>query len=448
MAFSPGVLRANSETIRAMPLEKWLPLQEKTALKNLLRNISPLGAAKGAVVASPSKQDPDYWFHWIRDAALVMSFIVDQYTQTTQSEQKGFYLDLIWDYIQFSKTNQLTANPSGGPGEPKFNVDGSAFVGPWGRPQNDGPALRAMTLIQFAKSLVQEGKVEDQKRLSSIIKYDLEYVSHHWKDASFDLWEEIKGHHFYTLMVQHRSLVEGAAYCKTLGDTAAADWYLSQAQGIRSELQKFWDSSRGYIQSTLHRVGGIDYKKSNIDSSVILGVLHAANSDNVFGVDDPRVQATLLKTKQSFKSLYSVNQSGPTGVAIGRYPEDKYDGYSSVGEGNPWILATNAFAEFYYRLENVYQAKGEISINPTNRAFFADLGFDVALGTLRRGERLFDQIVKRLSQEGDEYLNRVKFHSDSDGQMAEQMNRWSGYLQGARDLTWSYASFLTALRVR
>jgi len=45
-------------------------------------------------------------------------------------------------------------------------------------------------------------------------------------------------------------------------------------------------------------------------------------------------------------------------------------------------------------------------------------------------------------------LVRVKFHVDSDGQMSEQMNRWSGYLQGARDLTWSYASFLTALEAR
>src|SRR5688500_16671266 len=28
-------------------------------------------------------------------------------------------------------------------GEPKFQADGSAFNDPWGRPQNDGPAIRA-----------------------------------------------------------------------------------------------------------------------------------------------------------------------------------------------------------------------------------------------------------------------------------------------------------------
>ncbi|MFM8270452.1 MAG: glycoside hydrolase family 15 protein, partial [Pseudomonadota bacterium] len=133
---------ANSETIRAMPLEKWIPQQEQIAFRNLLRNISPAGTAKGVVVASPSRQDPDYWYHWIRDAALVMDVIVDAYAQTSLPDQKAYFLDLLWNYVEFSRLNQMTPTPSGGPGEPKFNVDGTAFVGPWGRPQNDGPALR------------------------------------------------------------------------------------------------------------------------------------------------------------------------------------------------------------------------------------------------------------------------------------------------------------------
>ena len=441
-------IQANDNLVRSLPLEQWLPRQEKVALKNLLRNISPPGAAKGAVVASPSQINPNYWYNWVRDAALVMSFIVEQYRNTGDPNQKSYYLDLIWDYIDFSRTNQLTATPSGGPGEPKFNVDGTVFMGPWGRPQNDGPALRALTLIQFAKTLLSEGKYEEQRRLSSIIKFDLEYVLHHWKDACFDLWEEIKGHHFYTLLVQYRSLVEGASYMGLVGDNSASDSYAAGAKNLETELQRFWDSSRGYLQSTLNRVGGIEYKNSNLDSSVILGVLHAASSDDFFGVDDPRVQATVLKLKEKFKSLYATNQMGPRGVGIGRYPEDKYDGYSSEGEGNPWVLATNGFAEFFYKLRNRYRSKGEITVSQLNRSFFKEMGFTFPLGKIRKTEPLFEQVLKKLQEEGDQYFERVKFHADSDGQMSEQMNRWSGYQQGARDLTWSYASFLTALRMR
>jgi len=438
---------ASNESVRLMPLEKWLPQQEQIALKNLVRNISPAGAVKGVVVASPSRQEPDYWFHWVRDAALVMGVIVDQYSQTSFADKKAYFLEMLWDYVEFSRLNQMTATPSGGPGEPKFNVDGSAFVGPWGRPQNDGPALRALTLIRFARALISDSKTDEIRRIGSIIKYDLEFVSHHWRDACFDLWEEIKGHHFYTLINQYQSMIEGSAYLSLLGDQGAAEWYQKQAQEMKIELSKFWDNQQKYIVSTRNRVGGIDYKKSNLDSSVLLGVLHASPAD-FFSVDDPKVEATVLKLKHTFKTLYSINQSGPPGVAIGRYPEDKYDGYSSQGDGNPWILITNGFAEYYYRLGKMYLKRKRIMISPDNKDFFKELGFDLPLGIIEPSSRTFSTLIERLQTEGDEYLTRVKYHLDSDGQMSEQMNRWSGYLQGARDLTWSYASFLTALESR
>lgn len=438
---------AHSDLIRTMPLEQWIPQQEKIALKNLLRNIAPPGTAPGAVIASPSKENPNYWFHWVRDAALVMDLVVDQYALSSSADQKAYYLNLLWNYADFSRMNQLTPNPSGGPGEPKFHVDGSAFVGPWGRPQNDGPALRAITLIHFAKALIQNSKTEESRRLSNTIKYDLEYVSHHWKHPSFDLWEEIHGMHFYTLIVQYQSMMEGAEYLDLLGDAGAAEWYRQQAHMLETELNKHWESPKGYIVSTRNRVGGIDYKGSNLDASVILGVLHASTL-KTFSVEDSRVAATLLKAKQTFKSLYAINQSGPKGIAIGRYPEDKYDGYSSAGEGNPWILITNGFAEFHFRLARRLEKRGVLMIDRWNQPFFRDLGLDLPVGVIQKGESRFSAVLQALRTEGDEYLTRVKYHIDSDGQMAEQMNRWSGYLQGARDLTWSYASFLTALEAR
>lgn len=59
----------------------------------------------------------------------------------------------IEDYIKAQAGLQGVSNPSGdlvsgaGLGEPKFMIDGSAFTGPWGRPQRDGPALRAIALM-------------------------------------------------------------------------------------------------------------------------------------------------------------------------------------------------------------------------------------------------------------------------------------------------------------
>lgn len=62
-------------------------------------------------------------------------------------------------YISAEAQLQTVSNPSGdlstgGLGEPKFNVNETAFTGPWGRPQRDGPALRATALIAYANYLI------------------------------------------------------------------------------------------------------------------------------------------------------------------------------------------------------------------------------------------------------------------------------------------------------
>jgi glucoamylase len=65
----------------------------------------------------------------------------------------------IEQYISAQAQVQTISNPSGdlstgGLAEPKFNVNETAFTGPWGRPQRDGPALRATALIAYANYLI------------------------------------------------------------------------------------------------------------------------------------------------------------------------------------------------------------------------------------------------------------------------------------------------------
>lgn len=66
----------------------------------------------------------------------------------------------IKEYVTSQAHIQTVSNPSGdlsnglGLGEPKFEADETAFTGAWGRPQRDGPALRATALIAFANWLI------------------------------------------------------------------------------------------------------------------------------------------------------------------------------------------------------------------------------------------------------------------------------------------------------
>ena len=454
--FSPR----GAEKARDPGLEAWLERERGIALARMRANISPAGTTPGAVAASPSKAEPDYWFHWRRDAALTMQEVVRLYSTTTDADEKAGYGKMLADYAAFVKKTQAAPSRSG-LGEPKYEMDGRAYDGPWGRPQDDGPAEEASTLLQLAAQYLKEGREDLARALygdfASGIKGDLEYVSHHWEQTSFDVWEEVKAHHFDTAMAQRLALLEGAWLARKLGDPLAADWYERQARGLESRLARHWDPARGYLVSALDRDGGLDYKDSGLDAAVILGAIHRrpldeqvlGGAERVFlSPSDPRVLATARRLRQSFAAGYAVNRDGTPGTAIGRYPEDRYFG------GNPWVLLTCAFAQLDLMAAREFMQNRAIPVHEADRNFFADLLEDADRAGLRAGmtltpeNPLFAKVILGLMKESDGYFARVRRHANGDGSLSEQMDRDSGVMTSARDLTWNYASVLSALEAR
>ncbi len=440
--------------------ESWIDSQKSTSWTRLLANINRADTAPGVVVASPSKCDPDYYYHWTRDAALVMDLIVRDYLSNKQDD----FLAAIKTYVDFSRANQLS-NAQTGLGEPKFYVDGRPFDLPWGRPQNDGPALRALTLIRFAKSLLSDGDAayvneklyRNSLPADTVIKADLEFVAHHWQESSYDLWEEVKGDHFYTRMVQHAALREGAALAHRLGDKEAATFYEQQAGVIQQSLQSFWDPNRGFIQATLNYKEGIHYK-GGLDIATILAVFHSGTKTGEFSVTDDRIIATASRLEAAFASLYQINAAdrfADAGVAIGRYPEDVYSGGSDSTVAHPWVLATAALAEYHYRLARAIRSVDQVEVNHANVDLFrAAVGPQVGSLKLEPGAVIAQdsEEMKALSQalrkKGDGFMQRIRFHQNPDGSLSEQFHRDTGYMRAARELTWSYASFITASESR
>jgi glucoamylase len=444
-------------------LDTWLVNAEVTAQKQLRDNINPTGTQPGVVVASPSKSDPDYWFHWVRDAALSMDIVLTNYKKAEDLEVQKSLENLLINYIDFSKRNQVTSNPTGQKedstfrllGEPKFNVDGSAFEGNWGRPQFDSPALRVITLVKLAKFWIERGRKADVLKLlyqpelpaKSVIKRDLECLYYHAMEPGFDLWEESLGEHFYTHVVQRRALLDGADLADALGDPGAANEYRRIANKVEQRLRDYWSEDKKIIRVTLNPSGGAMYKKSEIDAAVVLGILHGYKNDNFMPFSDSQVLSTVHQTELAFQAIYPINKiSENLGTAIGRYPEDKYDGASTDKLGNPWFLITAGFGEFYYRLAKELKEKKSISINSNNFEFYQSLKIpNIQQGrVLRLPNPQFSQAISRIHERGDSYLSRVKYHSP-DGRLPEQFNRDNGFKQSAADLTWSYAALLTAV---
>jgi glucoamylase len=468
---SVGLLAVIAPVSRAGTLDQWLQTEKTTATTRLLANVQ----SNGAVLASPQTANPPYNFHWVRDAALTMNVLATLYAQASDPNDRQNYWNLLSAYVEFSLNNQTITNPSSafgrGLGEPKFNPDGSAYTGSWRRPQDDGPALRAITCIRLANYLLDNGdatqvalvksKLYDSTLpTNSLIKRDLEYVSHNWQLTCFDLWEEVSGHHFYTRMAQRRALVEGTKLARRLADGGAADWYTQQVAALEPALRAHWDATNRLIIPTLDRDDGLDYKASNIDSAVILAVLHTqAPGDSFFGPADDAVFASVAKLLSAFPaSLYAINgvASSPDGnalgTAIGRYPEDRYDG-SSGNQGNPWVLCTAAVAEWCYRAANELDRTGQFTVTNVNKPLLVLLNATRFNGLqpgqlLSRSDQAFTDILSELRTAGDRQLARIKYHSYPDGGLSEQMNRTTGFMQSARDLTWNYACFLTTLANR
>jgi glucoamylase len=293
-----------------------------------------------------------------------------------------------------------------------------------------------------------------------VIKADLEYVAHHWQDPSVDLWEEVKGEHFFTLMVQRRALVQGAALADRLGDSGAASFYRLQVSLMENTISNHWDAQNQVIHATYNWDTAstvTKYKGEILDVAIVLGALQGDLGDGFFSVNDDRVLASAQKLEAAFKAVYPIDQNtvdsdGKTlGTPIGRYPEDIYTGLGTAPNGgNPWFLATNAYAELYYRCANNWEKSGKIVVSNANFSLLsaaqAFLRGGVQVGeTITSSDGRFASIIQGVRAVGDTYLRRTQFHSDPSGHLSEEFNRNTGFMQGARDLTWSYASLLNAV---
>ncbi|KAF3906925.1 Glucoamylase [Arthrobotrys entomopaga] len=416
-------------------LDTWLTTEASLAQALLQNNIGSTNntiVGPGVVIASPSTSSPNYFYQWTRDSSVVMEHLVNEYIAN------GAYLQYIKDWVTVQSTLQHLTNPSGsfttgGLGEPKFNVDNTAFTGAWGRPQRDGPALRAITLMKFANKY----KSAD---FPTVIKPDLDYVATYWNQGGFDLWEETSGTQFFTTMVQYRSMIEGAAFATSMGDTTSKNTYTGVQANIVTTINSFWSSSKNYIIALIN--GG----RSGIDCGNLLGSLRGGSY--ILGPSDSKVLATLHALISSFQSLYAINQSASkVGWAIGRYPEDVYDGVGT-SQANPWFICTTTSAHIIYKALSEFTAAGAITIDSTSINFFKRFNTTATAGTYSLSSTAGKNLYTGLFNYADTFLGVVKQYAKSTGNLSEQFSKDNGQQVGAHDLTWSYEAILEAIKAR
>lgn len=307
-------------------------LLSKIKLK-LIDNIS-WSKQEGMIIASPS-YDPPYVFHWIRDSSLVMKAIIDIYLKN----KFGKYFKLIINYLE-NEYNIQKLETISGLGEPKFNINCSPYNDPWGRPQNDGPALRGLNMIKIYYHFESHYNNINLNLVKPILINDLNYLIENYNKVCFDLWEEIQGWHFYTRLVQFKFFKEFLVLNKKykIVDEIKENKINKIINDIKSGLMHH--KSNNLIISSFDSKGNIIRWE---DASIILGLCHIDYDIEIleiFKVDSfINVCKNLINV---FKEKYKDSKN-----LIGRYKNDKYY------DGQTWFICSLAICQFYYYLFNI-----------------------------------------------------------------------------------------------
>ncbi|KAF8999290.1 glycoside hydrolase family 15 protein [Cyathus striatus] len=431
-------------------VDQYVTTESPIAKAGLLANIGTTGskssgAKSGVIIASPSNSSPDYLYTWTRDSSLVMKWVIDQFT----SEKDASLRTTIDSWVAAQAIQQQVSNPSGtvssgGLGEPKFNIDLSAFTGGWGRPQRDGPALRATAFITYANWLIQNSNTSYvTSTLWPLIKLDVDYVSANWNQTGFDLWEEVSSSSFFTTAVQHRALREGAALATKIGQTSVASTYTAQAANVLCFLQSYWNPTAGYVTSNTG--GGRSGKDANSAlASVHTFDINAGCDAATFQPCSDKALSSLKVYIDSFRSVYTINSgiAANAAVATGRYPEDSYYG------GNPWYLTTAVVAEQLYDALTVWNKLGALNVTATSLPFFQQFSSSVTADTYASTTTTYATLTTAIKNFADGFLAIHAKYTPSGGALSEQYTRAAGTPTSASDLTWSYAAILTAFGAR
>jgi glucoamylase len=457
------------------PLDSWIESEARFAVGAMLRSVSATNLVKrrpgfgqrvaprpGSVLASPVPAaydpDPDYFFHWFRDSAIIIDALR---VAGAEGLEKQIAVDRLREFVEFSRSlreldgRKLVRNgrfrekvqPSflqyvrpddeladavgdSVLGEARVNPDGTLDFTRWARPQNDGPALEVLALTRSREA--QPGLDENiRAAILELVISDLDFIRARVSERSFDIWEEESGYHYYTQRAQAEALARGADWLGEAGDAARAALCRSAADELAPGLDSFWSAKHGYYCSRTGVAGGVAEKA--LDISVILGVLHAGRKEGTHSVLDPKAQATLAALEELFDAEYPINRKRPPegGPAMGRYANDTYYG------GNPWYLATLAAAEFYFTLAIALRSGAEMLTTSENERFRRRL---IAADGARGNPHFAAAALER----GDTFMRTVQAYTPASGDLSEQFDRTTGAQTSAKHLAWSYAAFITA----
>ena len=215
---------------------------------------------------------------------------------------------------------------------------------------------------------------------------------------SWDLWEERRGIHAWTVGAVWGGLEAAARFSVEFGEQELAEEYRRAADEVKAAVEEhLWSDELGRFVRSLYPDGDGWQVDRTVDSSISGLWLFG-----MFSADDPRIVDTMDAMRDR---LWVKTDVG----GMARYENDDYHRVSDGSEGvpgNPWFISTLWFAQWL-----IAKARTLAELEPA---------LDI--------------------------LNWASSHALPSGVMAEQFNPYTNEPISVSPLTWSHATYAATVR--
>lgn len=488
----------------------------------------------GAVIAAPSVEfDPtrvnpsngelgewqDYRGVWKRDSALTMRMIFRLMLYGPwKNRTDHFKTSVIRNYANFSEMEQGAHRIRipidwGGQGnesllseplqEPSFDLAKAkvnAFAQPnlrmWGEPQDDGPPLQIMALIDALNVLSENtNNISEEFRnqnsvqineitfqINRIIRRNLRFMMQtipatlDLERSYFERWEETKAQSHFAVLVEQRYALQSLINKFSTTNTPELIFKLlgysvEDIKSLVKQIEKHIHThhlSQDYILAH-YKIdkdhGLVRNKDSGLDVQVLMASLETNKlldpvTDHYLAPNNPYMRATFFGLDQAFKQKYKINKESTDpitgeklrGVAWGRYPEDQQH-----FDGDPWFIATYTKIQFLLwdaiqseKLQYIDVSDLDIKyISELSDLKFEELKIPSDQKTLRimASDPRFEKILKGMVEKAKETFFKAMVHAGQEGELSEVFDQNSGFKRGIKNLTWSWVELLKAIRM-
>ncbi|KAI9453791.1 Six-hairpin glycosidase-like protein [Lactarius psammicola] len=412
------------------------------------------GADVGVISAViPDPNHPEFSVYWLRDACLVYHPWLNELTVFDDTSLRSQMDDVVHALTRTQQVVSLAGNIfTGGIEEAVFrppDQHDSRRQGPHWFPRSsaDGPPFRADVLLKYAEWLIkpeQNNGTWVADVLWPVINLDLQWISSHWNQSSWDLWwPPVWGGSYWTASLQYRALRGGARLGRAIGRDSGANVveYDAHATMILEYMQTFWNDKEEFMTETT--VTDVAKGRSGYGSAPL--TVSVYNFDPSLGCDDatfqpcsPRALSSLKVVGDRFKDLFplSRNFTSERPPYFGFFTEDQFFG------GHPQFFSSFNSAEQLYDALITWDLIGYIQVTPVSLKFWEQFDSRVQVMTYRKGSRGYKVLTGYVREWANKIVLQLAKATPDDYVLVEFIHKETGGPYGPRGMIRSLAAAL------